>query len=370
MRIALLLLLFAFSAVALRAQSAPEWARVYTFDESWIEMNTSLVTPISKDVSRVRFRWTFDEPQSLGGAPEVKYQSRLEVFEFNCSLKQYRPYHLTFFDAAGNIAAIRDKPLEWRDVRRGGMVEKLFVPGCDLIKGRTAKPDAAADKTQLEKVALFAHDFAGELEKTKDFNPLIDRFFVTNYLDGYLGDQQTNRFANLSRDTAAKLSHAELQRFYVSLMNTGYLSSLYVISQLTSDPDAPTSVEKLLPPDVLDAVKNHPYTTQYKVSDSDFNFLADNIDSADRLQSYTALLESISALLRQHVNAAKAAESQKWIAMQKAWKLYQPKGAVCAHNCLGLPAGTKIFDVDVPVFRLRVAEISGELRVVSATSRF
>ena len=369
MRIALLLLVFAFSPVALRAQSSPEWSRVYTFDESWIEMNTSLVTPISKDVSRVRFRWTFDEPQSLDGDPEVKYQTRLEVIEFNCSLKQYRQYHLTFFDAAGNIAAIRDTPLEWRDVRRG-VVEKLFVPGCDLIKERTGKPNAAADKAQLEKVALFAYDFAGELENTKDFDRLIDRFFISNYLDGYLADQQTNRFANLSRETAAKLSQPELQRFYVSLMNMGYLSSLYVISQLPSDPDAPTSVEKLLPPDVLDAVQNHPYTTQYKVSDSDFNFLADNIDSADRLQSYTALLESISALLRQHVNTAKAAESEKWIAMQKAWKLYQPKVAVCAHNCLGLPAGTKIFDVDVPVFRLQVAEVGGELRVVSATSRF
>ena len=369
MRIALLLVLFAFCPVALRAQSPPEWTRVYTFDESWIEMNTSLVTPISKDVSRVRFRWTFDEPQSLGRAPEVKYQSRLEVIELNCSLKQYRQYHLTFFDAAGNIAGIHDTPLEWRDVRRGGMVEKLFVPGCDLIKGRTRKPNAD-DKEQLEKVALFAHDFAGELEKTKDFNPLIDRFFIVNYLNGYLLDQQTNRFANLSRDTAAKLSHPELQRFYVSLMNTGYLSSLYVISQLPSDPDAATSVEKLLPPDVLETVKNHPYTTQYKVSDSDFNFLADNIDSAPRLQSYTDLLESISALLRQHVEKAKAAESEKWIAMQKAWQLYQPKVAVCGHNCLGLPAGTKIFDVDVPVFRLQVAEVGGELRVVSATSRF
>ena len=44
-------------------------------------MNTALVTFISKDVTRVRFRWTFDQPQTLSGEPETKYQSVLEVME-------------------------------------------------------------------------------------------------------------------------------------------------------------------------------------------------------------------------------------------------------------------------------------------------
>jgi hypothetical protein len=370
MRILLLLAVVAFSAIALRAQSLPEWSRVYTFDESRIEMNTSIITAISKDVSRVRFRWTFDQPQTLGGVPEIKYQSRLEVMEFNCSLKQYRQYHFTFFDAAGNIAGIRDSPGEWRKVRQGGMIEKLFVPGCDLIKEKTRVEPHSVDKAELEKVALFASDFARELEKTKEFKTLVHRFFVTNYLDGYLNDQQTNRFLNLSRDTAAKLSQQELQRFYVALMNTGYLTSLYLISQLPSPPEELTLDEKLLPPDVLQLLRNHPYTTAHKRRDGDFAFLADNIDSVERVRSYTDLLEGISTLLRHHVNKAKAAQSKEWLAMLERWELYEPTVAVCAHNCLGLPAGTKLFEVNVPVFRLQVAEVSGELRVVSAKSRF
>ena len=77
-------LFVAFLPITVSAQSLPEWYRVYTFDESTIEMNTSLVTSLSKDVSRVRFRWTFNEPQSLDATPEIKYLSQLEVMEFNC----------------------------------------------------------------------------------------------------------------------------------------------------------------------------------------------------------------------------------------------------------------------------------------------
>src|SRR6185503_10683373 len=82
--------------------------------------------------------------------------------------------------------------------------------------------------------------------------------------ESYLRDRQTNWFLNLDRDTAASLNRQELQRFYVALMNAGYLSSLYLISQLPSDSEDPASQEELLPPDVLRLIRNHRYTAQYK----------------------------------------------------------------------------------------------------------
>lgn len=49
MRVVFLFFVLALNAITLRAQPAPEWHRVYTFDDSTIEMNTLLVTSISKD---------------------------------------------------------------------------------------------------------------------------------------------------------------------------------------------------------------------------------------------------------------------------------------------------------------------------------
>ena len=369
MRVVLFIVVLLLSSPALTAQSLPEWDRVYTFDDSTIEMNTSLVTLISKDITRVRFRWTFDQPQLLDGLPKQRYQSLLEVLEFDCSSHQYRPYHSTFFDATGNIVRVDASARAWRPVKSGSMIEKLFVPGCKLIKEKTDVKPGPVEDAQREKVTLFAYDFAQLLEQTKDFKRLVDRFFVTGYLEGYLHDQKTNWFLNLNRDTAAALNRQELQRFYVALMNAGYLSSLYLISQLPADSDGPVS-EKLLPADVLRLTKTHPYTLKYGTREENYNFLGENIDSIERLRSYTDLLEKLSSLMRNHVQRVRATQSKEWHAMLEDSDLYHPQARVCAGNCFGLPDGTKLFEVNVPVFQLQVAEVSGSLKVVTAISRF
>jgi len=152
MRVGLFVILFCLCPLTLTAQSLPEWQRVYTFDESTIEMNTSLVTFISRDVTRVRFRWTFNRPQLLRGFRIEQYQSQLEVMEFNCSRSQYRPYHTTFYDSAGDIVRINDSPGKWRPIDSGSMIEKLFVPGCELIRSKTeVKPQPEKD-AQLKNV--------------------------------------------------------------------------------------------------------------------------------------------------------------------------------------------------------------------------
>jgi hypothetical protein len=333
-------------------------------------MNTSLVTFISNDITRVRFRWTFDQPESLSGAPELTYKSRLEVMELNCSLQQYRPYHFTFFDAAGTIIRIQDSPGEWRSVTSGSMTEKLIAPACELIKNKTRADVVSGDTIRLQKAATYAYEFAQRLEQAKDFKPVIDRFFVANYLNGYLNDRQTNWFLNLDRHTAAMLGRQELQRFYVALMNAGYLSSLYVISQYPSDSEEPVAVERLIPPDVLQLIRNHPYTVAYKRHEGNYDFLAEKIDNVKRLRSYTDLLEQLSLLMRKHVIRVAAEHSKEYQAMLEDWDLYQPKVRSCSQDCVGLPKGTILFEVNVPVFRLQIAEIRGNLRVVSVINSF
>ncbi len=52
------------------------------------------------------------------------------------------------------------------------------------------------------------------------------------------------------------------------------------------------------------------------------------------------------------------------------WNLFEPRARICHRSCLGLPSGTKLFQVNVPVFNLQLAEIGGQLKVVSAVSSF
>lgn len=371
MKVILLAFAFLLSSTSLFAQQqSSEWERVYTFDESIIEMNTANVI-IGGDIARVTFRWTFDQPELLSRQSQLKYKSRIEVIEFNCTDKRYRPYETTLLDPAGNAVRHEEmNPLaEWR-ATSGIMMNKLMASGCELMKRKINPHVASLDEIELEKAAKYAFSLSERLEQTRDFKPIIEKFFASGYLIGYLRDKNTNWFWNLNRETAAKASRAELQRFYVALLNTGYLSGLFFTSQYLYAADASRPEEKLIPGDVLEFIDRHPYTAKYKGKQVNYDYLAENLDSIERLRSYTDLLEGISSLLRRRVISMAAEHPKEYQAMLEDWDLYQPKARTCNAECLGLPKGTRLFEVDVPVFHLQLAEIKGRLRVISAIDSF
>lgn len=360
-------LLVSTSSFAQRQSS--EWQRVYTFDDSIIEMNTANVI-IGGNIARVRFRWTFDQPQVIDGKSQLKYNSRLEVIEFNCTDQRFRPYETALLDLAGK--AIRyegsDPQAKWR-TPSGVMMDKLMSSGCELM-ARKLKPPALQDELDLQRVAEYALSLSQRLEQTKDLKPIVEKFFVDDYLDRYLSDRKSNWFWNLNRETAARASRAELQRFYIALLNTGYLNCQYYVSQYAYAARGSFPEEKLIPADIIELLESHPYTARYKGKGDNYDYLAENIDSIERLRSYTDLLEKVSALMREHVVATDAEHSKDYQEILEYWDLYQPKARACDTECLGLPKGTRLFEVDVPVFRLQIAVMKGKLVVVSATDYF
>ena len=365
MRLTLLPFLFVVSTISLSAQKQSEWSRVYTLDEAIVEMNTTLVTKISEDITRVRFRWIFHQPQVLSD-PKLKYQSRLEVMEFNCAKREYRPYHFTYFDAMGNMMRIDEKPREWRRAYVMDLTGKLLESACNLI---TRKPPVeSSEEIALKKTIMFAVAFTNDLNQKKDFKPVIGKFFAPGYLDAYLRDKKTNWFHNLTRETAAQASRTELERFYVALLNAGYLTSLYLISEIPPDSAELTSSDKVLPPDVMRLISNHPYSDAYRNKEGSYDYLGENVDSVQRLRSYTDLLEHIGALMRKHVIRVRAERSKEYTELQM--DLIQSRVRSCQSVCLGLPKGTKLYDVKVPVLHLQLAEIKGRMKIVSATNSF
>ena len=120
----------------------------------------------------------------------------------------------------------------------------------------------------------------------------------------------------------------------------------------------------------MQLIKNHAYSAAYKSHEGNYDFLAEKIDNVERLRSYTDLLEQLSLLMRKHVISVAAEHSKEYQAMLREWDLYQPKARSCGQDCLGLPKGTRLIEVKVPVFRLQIAEIAGNLRVVSAVNSF
>ena len=139
--------LLLMSSVLSAAQDKKIWQRVYTGEDSIIEINVSKVTFVeystarkvtfSYDTGRVGFRTIYSKPEVLKEKLGVKYKSRLETIEFNCAgnTARYRLYEAALLDEKGKVIKTfaRDPLAEWKETKRGGVMEKLAGAACALI---------------------------------------------------------------------------------------------------------------------------------------------------------------------------------------------------------------------------------------------
>jgi len=129
-----------------------KWERVYTGEDSIIEIDSSRVTFVEDNAStkvtfgysvgRVNLRTIYKQPEALKETPGVKYKTRFETIEFNCPAKRYRLYEATLRDEKGKVikTMARDPSAEWKVIRPGGMMDKLSVAACKLIDEKRRNP--------------------------------------------------------------------------------------------------------------------------------------------------------------------------------------------------------------------------------------
>ena len=83
-------------------------------------------------------------------------------------------------------------------------------------------------------------------------------------------------------------------------------------------------------------------------------------------------MESAAAVFRRSIEGAGAGKSESYERLPDGLPegSMEPESRVCRRECFNLPAGTRIFRVSVPVFQLQIAELGGELKIVSALPHF
>ena len=143
MRIFLASIFLLLNLTSLPAQEKEKWERVYTLDDATIAMNTTTVTFDEDGLGSVRFRWNWSRPQPVGDASGAKYKSRVESIEFDCAKRRYRLREFTLFDDKSKPILSREvdeQPLEWKFLKPGGMMERLYGPACRLIEEKRDNP--------------------------------------------------------------------------------------------------------------------------------------------------------------------------------------------------------------------------------------
>jgi hypothetical protein len=166
MRVLPCALLLMSSVLSAAQEKKEKWQRVYTGEDSIIEIDISKVTFVEYNVSRkvtfsyktgrVAFRTILSKPEAMNGDPAVKYKTRLETIEFQCNetsnvelkrypplaVGQYRHYETTLLDDKGKVVKTygRGASQEWKEVKFGSMMDKLAGSACNLIDEKRRTP--------------------------------------------------------------------------------------------------------------------------------------------------------------------------------------------------------------------------------------
>ena len=111
----------------LQAQTKDKWQRVYTADDSVIDINLSSSALEAEHVLRVEFRTTRAKPEKVAANQSAKYKRRIETISFKLNQNRYRLAEVVWFDSEGaRLNSYTTSADDWRVLKPGGVMEKLF----------------------------------------------------------------------------------------------------------------------------------------------------------------------------------------------------------------------------------------------------
>lgn|ERR1035437_817955 len=130
------------------------WARVATFEDNVVEVNTTTISVAPDNIGRVQFRFIYEKPQPLPWDAKVKFKTEVAIVDFNCDKSLWKTYQLNYLDNHGKVIVSQnaDPKTDWKKFGSfggGGINSEI---GCKLIRKHGVsqpKPETPADYTGL-----------------------------------------------------------------------------------------------------------------------------------------------------------------------------------------------------------------------------
>lgn len=142
MRVTACILLLFCLPPHITAQEKDRWQRISTFEDSTVDLDTSNVTFGTDFTGRVSFRISLSKPETVPGRKDVKYKSVIETIECRCPERLYRVFAVKRFDSKGKRVDSEETgpTAEWKSVKHGIVMGKLFTSACELIEEKRRNP--------------------------------------------------------------------------------------------------------------------------------------------------------------------------------------------------------------------------------------
>jgi hypothetical protein len=230
---------------------------------------------------------------------------------------------------------------------------------------RQVSGDNLTAAEELE-VGSFVKSFSDHLRLTRNLTPFLNEPVARNVLDKTLADKD---MSFVKHDIALKVGRDELRRFYIALTNLGYLSNLYIYSKLSLKGveirDFP--YEKQYPPSVFRLLKSNPTLAVWWNGSASFE-PEKVISSVEQLRSLVITGERAAQMMRRYFKSHPPERSRTY---QKNVSYLAPylkeiKVETCktGEDCLGFPVHTQFISVPLPVLRLELVRVNGQLKIM------
>ena len=134
-------ILFLLPLLLYSPQEKSKWQRLYTYEDSTVEVDAANIIFSTDFTGRVRFRFAFSKSQPLAGK-RISYKTVVETIEFKCEERLYRVVDVKRYDNKGTLVE-SDAPTpsaDWEDVKARSMMEKFFQPACQVIYEKRRNP--------------------------------------------------------------------------------------------------------------------------------------------------------------------------------------------------------------------------------------
>lgn len=115
-------------SISTPGQQRERWQRVYTGEDSVIEIDVSSLGFEPGYMLRANFRTILSKAEGLDHKGTTKYKSRIETVLFKPHERRYRFEGISWIDSKGNrVHQFSATPsVEWKAWKQGGMMERMF----------------------------------------------------------------------------------------------------------------------------------------------------------------------------------------------------------------------------------------------------
>jgi hypothetical protein len=109
-------------------QEKVRWERVYTGEDSIIEIDASSLKFDTDRILRATFRTVLTKPERLPEKSGINYKSRFETIAFTLVPRRYRFEVVDWLDGSGKVVQSYKSPAsgDWKALKAGGIMERLF----------------------------------------------------------------------------------------------------------------------------------------------------------------------------------------------------------------------------------------------------